>query len=412
MDSASSSRWPRPKRFDCDLVVIGAGTAGLVTAYVAATAKAKVTLVERHKMGGDCLNYGCVPSKALLRSAKLAKQIRDAASYGLGNARLEIDFGHVMERVQRVIRQIEPHDSVQRFVRLGVAVVHGDARLTSPWTVQITTDGGQQTLTTRSIVIATGSAPMVPPIPGLDGIGCLTSETVWSLREPPGRLLVLGGGPVGCELAQAFARLGAVVTLIESDERLLGHEDCDAAAVVTEALHADGIVVLAGHQAARFERDGIVKRVVARHDGHERAIEFDTLLCAAGRVPRTSGLGLEELGIVVSERKTLATNAALQTRYPHILACGDVAGPYLLTHVAAHQAWYAALNALFGWIKRLDVDYSVVPWTTSPTPNWLTLASPRTRQDAQASLTRRRASTWVSSTVRSPTRRRAALSRF
>jgi len=368
MAAAPTARWPRPKRFDRDLVVIGAGAAGLVTAYIAAAAKAKVTLVERHKMGGDCLNYGCVPSKALLRSAKLARQMRDAASYGLGKARVEIEFAQVMERVQRVIRTIEPHDSAERFIRVGVDVVQGNARLTSPWTVEITTGGGSQTLATRSIVIATGSAPMVPPIPGLGDIGCLTSETVWSLRELPDRLLVLGGGPVGCELAQAFARLGAAVTLIESDERLLSREDGDAAAVVTQALQADGVVVFTGHEAVRCERDGAVKRLVAKNGGHERAIEFDALLCAAGRVPRTQGFGLEELGIETSERKTLATNAALQTRYPHILACGDVAGPYLLTHVAAHQAWYAALNALFGSFKRFDVDYSVVPWTTFTDP--------------------------------------------
>ena len=362
------ARWQKPARFDRNLVVIGAGAGGLVTSYIAAAVKAKVTLIEGHKMGGDCLNFGCVPSKALIRSAKLAKQLRDAKTLGLRDVTGTVDFAAVMARVQRVIHTIEPHDSVERYSALGVDVVQGQARITSPWSVEITSAEGKRTLTTRSIVIATGARPFVPPIPGLAEIGCFTSDTVWGLTELPRRLVVLGGGPIGCELAQSFARLGSTVTQVEMAPRVMLREDPEVSALVAESLRADGITLLTGHQAVRCEQVNGVKRLIAQHGDVQVAVEFDALLCAVGRAPRVEGFGLEELGIPLTARKTIATNAHLQTLYPNIYAVGDVAGPYQFTHTAAHQAWYAAVNALFGRFKKFKVDYSVIPWATFTDP--------------------------------------------
>ncbi len=345
------------------MVVIGAGAAGLVTSYIAAVVKARVTLVERHKMGGDCLNYGCVPSKALIRTATLMAQVRDAQRYGIAQASATIDFAQVMARVAQVVRDIEPHDSVERYTRLGVDVVQGEARILNPWTVQIAgADGRMQTLTTRSIVIATGAEPLVPPLPGLEEAGYLTSDTLWDLRELPRRLLVLGGGPIGCELAQAFARLGAQVTQVEMAPRLMLREDEEVSALAQAALERDGVSVLTGHQALRCEREGDERFLVVAQGGRERRIAFDRLLVAVGRKARLSGFGLEELGIPTG--RTVETNEYLETIYPNILAAGDVAGPYQFTHVGAHQAWYAAVNALFGTLRRFKADYSVIPWAT------------------------------------------------
>ena len=362
------AKWPKPKTFDRNIVVIGAGSGGLVTSYIAAVVKARVTLVEGHKMGGDCLNFGCVPSKALIRSAKLAHHIRKAGALGVRDAQGTVDFAAVMARVQRVVTDIEPHDSVERYTGLGVEVLQGHARITSPWSVEITTPAGTQTLTTRSIVIAAGAQPFVPPIPGLAEVGCVTSDTVWGLTQLPKRLVVLGGGPIGCELAQSFARLGSQVTQVEMAPRVMLREDDDAAALVTAALQADGVHLLTGHQAVRCEREGDAKRLIVKHGEAEIAIEFDELLCAVGRSPRVTGYGVEELGIELSPRKTIATDAYLRTNFPNIYAVGDVAGPYQLTHVAAHQAWYAAVNALFGRFKKFKADYSVIPWATFTDP--------------------------------------------
>ncbi|WP_075791326.1 FAD-dependent oxidoreductase [Massilia putida] len=364
-------KWTRPRSFDRNLVVIGAGAAGLVTAYIAAAVKARVTLVESGKMGGDCLNYGCVPSKALIRSARFVHQARQAPSLGIASADLEVDFADIMARVQRVIRTIAPHDSVERYQQLGVDVMRGHARIVSPWEVEI--DG--KVLTTRAIVIATGARPIVPPIPGLDDVGYLTSDTLWTLTTLPKRLVVLGGGPIGCELAQAFARLGSQVTQVEKSARLLAREDPEVSALVERALTADGVTVLTGYQAVRCQRepDGGKTLLVERADSEGKgetatAIGFDVLLCAVGRVARTEGFGLEELGIPTTQKKTIETDAWLQTLFPNIYACGDVAGPYQFTHTAAHQAWYAAVNALFGGIKRFKSDYSVIPWCTFTDP--------------------------------------------
>ena len=353
----------KPRRFDRNLVVIGAGAAGLVASYIAAVVKAKVTLVETHKMGGDCLNYGCVPSKALIKTATLLHQMNHAPSYGIARAEATFSFADVMERVARIVREVEPHDSVERYRGLGVDVVAGYARIVNPWTVEIDSgDGQKQTLTTRSIVIATGAMPFIPPLPGLDEVGCLTSDTLWGLRELPPRLVVLGGGPIGCELAQCFARLGSVVTQIEMAPRLMLREDGEVSELARQALEHDGVQVLTGHKAVRCELDGQRKFIVVEAQGLERRIEFDQLLCAVGRVARLKGYGLEELGIPVG--RTVETNEYLETLFPNILAAGDVAGPYQFTHVAAHQAWYASVNALFGRFKKFKADYSVIPWAT------------------------------------------------
>ena len=358
------ARWRKPSRFDRNLVVIGAGAAGLVTSYIAATTRAKVTLIEGHKMGGDCLNFGCVPSKALLRSAAFLQQARQAPGLGIARVTVDYNFGDVMARVHRIINTVEPHDSVERYTKLGVEVIHGNARITSPWTVEV----NGQTVSTRAIVIATGARPTIPRIPGLEQVRYYTSETIWSLVERPEHLVVLGGGPVGCELAQAFARLDCQVTQV-ARTGLMGREDADAVALVEAALRADGVRVLTQTDAICCEREAGKQLLVVRYeDGTEEGLPFDAILCAVGRTARTEGFGLEELGISVSPRHTIETDAWLQTLYPNIYACGDVAGPYQFTHTAAHQGWYASVNALFGGLKRFKVDYSVIPWATFTSP--------------------------------------------
>jgi pyruvate/2-oxoglutarate dehydrogenase complex dihydrolipoamide dehydrogenase (E3) component/uncharacterized membrane protein YdjX (TVP38/TMEM64 family) len=362
-----TKQWLMPRKFDRNLIVIGAGSAGLVSAYIAAAVKAKVTLVERAKPGGDCLYTGCVPSKALIRSARLAAEIARAESLGLCEASARVDFAAVMERIQRVVREVEPHDSVARYTALGVDVSIGEARLVTPWEVEITrADGHVQRMTARAIVIATGAAPVVPEIPGIGSIGYLTSETVWSLRTLPARLLVLGGGPIGCELSQAFARLGAKVVQVEMGPRLLAREDDEVAALVARRFAEEGIEVRLGHRAVRFEVAGGTKHLIAEHEGREVRIAFDQVIVAVGRAARLTGFGLEELGIETG--KTLNVNAFLQTTLPHIYAAGDVAGPYQFTHVASHQAWYAAVNALFDPFKKFRVDYRVIPAATFTEP--------------------------------------------
>ena len=363
------ARWAsvRPKSFDRNLIVIGAGAAGLVSAYIAAAVKAKVTLIEAHKMGGDCLNYGCVPSKALIKSAKIAHQMRHAGKYGLSDTTPQFSFKAVMQRVHEVIRAIEPHDSVARYTGLGVEVLQGYGKLVNPWTVEVTlSDGQMQRLTARSIVIAAGARPIVPPLPGLDDVGYFTSDTLWDelakLDDIPKRIVVLGGGPIGCELSQSFARLGAQVTQVEMGERIMVREDEEVSLLARDALQADGVRVLTGHQALRCERRGADKILVASTQGQEVEMVFDALVCAVGRVARLQGYGLEDIG--VPTQRTVETNEYLQTLYPNIYAAGDVAGPYQFTHTAAHQAWYAAVNALFGDFKSFKVDHRVIPWAT------------------------------------------------
>jgi pyruvate/2-oxoglutarate dehydrogenase complex dihydrolipoamide dehydrogenase (E3) component/uncharacterized membrane protein YdjX (TVP38/TMEM64 family) len=362
------AKWVRPKRFERNLVVIGAGSAGLVAAYIAAAVKAKVTLIEKHKLGGDCLNTGCVPSKALIRSAKLLSQVRHARNYGIRKAEAEFDFAEVMERVQKVIRTVEPHDSAERYTGLGVEVIEGEAKITSPWSVEVRTGSETRTLTTRSIVIAAGAQPFVPPIPGIEDVGYLTSDTVWNLRALPRRLVVLGGGPIGSELTQAFARFGAQVTQVEMLPRILIREDPEISEMVAQRFREDGVNVLVDHKAKQFVVENGEKVLISEHAGADVRIAFDELLVAVGRVANTKGYGLEELGIGTTRQRTVETNEFLATIYPNIYACGDVAGPFQFTHTASHQAWYASVNALFGKLKRFRADYSVIPWATFTDP--------------------------------------------
>ncbi|WP_376876649.1 FAD-dependent oxidoreductase [Albirhodobacter sp. R86504] len=365
------ANYPRPAKFDRNLIVIGAGAAGLVSSYIAAATKAKVTLVEAHKMGGDCLNYGCVPSKALIKSAKVAQQMRHADRYGLTQTDTPVPFRYVMARVHEVIAKIAPHDSVERYTDLGVEVLEGYARIVDPWTVEIKLNSGEiQRLTTRAIVIATGAAPFVPPLRGLEEVGYLTSDTLWeALRDQdhaPKRLAVLGGGPIGTELAQSFARLGSQVVQIEMGDRLMAREDRDVSDHVRAALEADGVTVMTGHKALACGVTDGEKWIEVEHEGETRKIAFDALLVASGRKPRLSGFGLEELGIETG--RTVETNDYLETLFPNILAAGDVAGPYQFTHTASHQAWFASVNALFGQFKKFRADYRVIPWATFTDP--------------------------------------------
>ena len=359
--------YSKPKKFDRNLVVIGAGAGGLVTSYIAAAVKAKVTLVEASEMGGDCLNYGCVPSKAIIKTAKVANQMRHADNYGLEPVTPAMSFKRVMARVHEVIAAIAPNDSVERYTSLGVDVVKGYAKIIDPWTVEIKkNDGGTQTLTTKNIVAATGVAPFIPELPGIEQSGYVTSDTLWTkfaeLEDAPKRLIVLGGGPIGCELAQAFSRLGSDVTQVERAPRLMGREDADVAEYAESVLRESGVNVLTSHDALRFEQQDGEKVLVVAKEGVESTIAYDEVIVAVGRKARLHGFGLEDLGIQFD--RTIETDEYLQTLMPNIFAAGDVVGPYQFTHVAAHQAWYAAVNALFGTFKKFKVDYRVIPWTT------------------------------------------------
>lgn len=366
--------WNKPKTFDRNMVVIGAGAGGLVSSYIAATVKAKVTLIEANKMGGDCLNYGCVPSKSLIKSAKVAHNMRHAEEFGLQNVEVDYNFKAVMSRIQQVIKKIEPNDSVERYTGLGVDVIKGYATIIDPWTVEVKDNDGQvQRLTTRNIIIAAGSRPFIPPIDGLETVDYLTSDNLWEKlshqSSPPERLVIIGGGPIGCELSQAFARLGSNVTQVQRGAQLLNKEDQEVADYAKECLEADGVQVLLNHNAVRFTRDSGVNKeysvqtlTVKDKQGVESTLEFDALILAVGREARTTGYGLENLGI--DTEGTIVTNDYLQTKFPNILAAGDVTGPYQFTHVASHQAWYAAVNALFGGLKKFKVDYRVIPWVT------------------------------------------------
>ncbi|MEP6289852.1 MAG: FAD-dependent oxidoreductase, partial [Marinomonas sp.] len=353
----------KPKTFDRNIVIIGGGAAGLVSAIIGSTVKAKVTLVEAHKMGGDCLNFGCVPSKALIKSAKVANQMRNADKYGLEAHDPKVPFKHTIARVMDAIKAIEPMDSPERFEGMGVDVQLGYAKIIDPWTVEIArNDGTTIRQTAQSIIIAAGAAPFVPPIPGLETSDYLTSDTMWDafaeMDTPPARVAILGGGPIGCEIAQSLARLGSKVTQIEMMDRVMGREDPEVSALAKAALEESGVEVLIGHQAVKVE-GGVV---YTKHDGGEAAVPYDTLIIAVGRAARLSGYGLEDIGIDTS--RTVVTDEFLATKFPNIYACGDVAGPFQFTHTASHQAWFASVNALFGQFKRFKADYSVIPAVT------------------------------------------------
>jgi len=350
----------KPRHFDSNMVVIGAGSAGLVSAYIAALVKARVTLIEKHQMGGDCLNTGCVPSKALIRSAGVNHLIKRASEFGLEDASARVNFSAVMKRIREVIKTIEPHDSVARYSELGVDCVQGEATITSPWIVQV----GDQKISTRNIVIATGARPWVPPIPGLEKMDYLTSDSIWSLETLPDRLLVMGGGPIGCELAQAFSRLGSKVTIVNRSDRILPREDVDVSEFISERFKAEGIELITSREVEGFtQADGNRFAITSGADG-ELPIPFDQVLVAVGRKANTEHLGLETLDVVLNANGTVKVNEYLQTNYPNIFACGDVAGPYQFTHMASFQAWFAAVNSLFGVFKKFRIHYNVVPWAT------------------------------------------------
>lgn len=358
------AKYPKPGKFDYNLIVIGAGAAGLVSAYIGATVRAKVALIEKEKMGGDCLNTGCVPSKALIRSAKMLSYAKRAQEFGFQQCHVDFDFADVMERVHRIIKQIEPHDSMERYSAMGVDCIQGEAKITSPYTVQV----NGKNLTSRSIIIATGARPFVPPISGIEKIHYLTSENLWDLRKLPNRFVILGGGPIGCEMTQAFARLGSKVTQVEMAPRIMGREDPEISEMMRKKFISEGIQVLTEHRAKSVIVEKGSKRLVCEHQGKDVEIEFDEILVAVGRVANTSGLGLEELGVRIAPNKTIDTNEILQTSFPSIFCAGDVAGPYQFTHTASHQAWYASVNALFGKFKTFKADYRVIPWATYTDP--------------------------------------------
>lgn len=354
----------KPDQFDTNLVVIGAGSAGLVTSYIAAAVKAKVSLIEKHKMGGDCLNTGCVPSKALIRTARFVAENNRSSDYGIAKSNVEFNFADVMERVSKVIAEVEPHDSIERYTGLGVDCVEGAATIRSPYEVEV----NGEVIRTRNIVIATGARPRIPAIKNIESMQPLTSDNLWEIREQPKRLLVLGGGPIGCELSQSFARLGSEVTIVLRGERILPKEDPEVSELVTERFLQEGVNILSHHQMLEFIEENGEKFLVCEHQGEQTRIGFDQLLVATGRQANVTGFGLENLNITLSENDTVEVNEYLQTKYPNIYACGDVAGPYQFTHAAAHQAWYAAVNALFGKFKKFKVDYSVIPAATFTDP--------------------------------------------
>jgi len=351
-------------KYEANIVVIGGGSAGLVSGLIAAAVKAKVILVERHKMGGDCLNTGCVPSKALLRSAKVANYMHRAEEFGIESVDVKPVFKKVMSRVQDIIKTIEPHDSIERFTGLGVECVTGEAEIIDPHTVQV----GDRTITTKSIIIAAGARPFVPPIEGLDQISYLTSDNIWELEEQPKRLIVLGGGPIGCELSQAFSKLGSQVTMVEMMGQLMGREDSDVAELITNNFEKSGIRVLTNHKAVKFTNDNGEKVLHCESDNGPVEVPFDQVLVAVGRKANSDGMNLDKLGIKLRRNGTIETDDYLRTAVPNIFACGDITGPYQFTHTASHQAWYATVNALFGFVRKFKVDYRVIPWATFTMP--------------------------------------------
>lgn len=357
------AKYKKPKHFDANLIVIGAGSGGLVAAYIAAAVKAKVILVEKDLMGGDCLNTGCVPSKALIKAAKVAHQTRNAQHLGI-NAQPEINFAKVMQHVKGAVKQIEPHDSVERYTSLGVDCVQGEAEIISPYEVRV----NGKVLAAKNIIVATGAAPSVPPIEGLDTINYLTTDTVWNLTQLPNRLVIAGGGPIGCEMAQAFARLGSQVTVVQRGDQLLPKEDADVAEFALNTLRNEGVEVLLNAELTAVAAGEGKSVLTISQNENTQHLECDQLLLALGRTPRLQGFGLENIGVAISEQGKLLVDRFLRTSIPTVYACGDVIGPYQFTHAASHQAWYASVNALFGGFKSFSVDYSALPWVTFTDP--------------------------------------------
>jgi pyruvate/2-oxoglutarate dehydrogenase complex dihydrolipoamide dehydrogenase (E3) component/membrane protein DedA with SNARE-associated domain len=380
-DGKNLRKWSKPKSFDQNVIVIGAGSGGLVAALIVATVKGEVTLIERHKMGGDCLNTGCVPSKSLIRSAKLAADITRSRSLGFKPMIADFEFADVMERVQQIIKKIEPHDSVERFESLGVNCEIGEAKILSPYSVEI----NGKVITAKNIIVATGAQPLVPGIKNIESVEYLTSDNIWEIREQPKRLVVLGGGPIGTELSQAFHRLGSEVTQIEAFDRIMSREDPEFSHMVMDSMKAEGVEILTGHTATEvvIENGEKFLRIESTENGESQLIPFDQLLVAIGRKANVTGFGLEDLGISLTDRGTIEVDEYLRTNYPNIYAIGDVAGPYQFTHTASHMAWYAAVNSLFGTFKKFKVDYSVVPWATFCSPEVARVGLNETEANAQ-----------------------------
>lgn len=373
------SRFKKPKNFDYNMIAIGGGSAGLVTAYISAAVKAKVALIEKHKMGGDCLNTGCVPSKALIRSAKVIHYKDRAEDFGLDQIKVKFDFAKVMDRIQNVIKKIEPHDSIERYTDLGVDCITGAAKIISPWEIEV----NGKIITTQNITIATGASPFVPPIKGIDQIDYLTSENLWDIREQPKKLIVLGGGPIGLEIAQSFQRLGTEVTLVEMADRIMAKEDPDVSEEITQRLLKEKVQILTSHKAVEFIKGDQLHTLVCEKGQEKVEVQFDQVMVAVGRRANIKGFGAEELGIEIRKNGTIEANEFLQTNYPNIYVCGDVTGPFQLTHTAAHQAWFCAVNGLFGKFKKFKVDYSVIPWCTYTDPEVATVGLTETEAKNQ-----------------------------
>lgn len=357
---------PRPQgRYN--LVVIGAGTAGLVTAAGAAGLGARVALIERHLMGGDCLNVGCVPSKSLIRSARAAKDARDGERFGIKvNGSVQVDFPAVMERLRRIRAQISPADSAARFRELGVDVYIGEGRFLDGGTIEV---GGEK-LSFAKAVIATGARAVEPPVPGLQKGGYLTNESVFNLTELPKRLAVIGGGPIGCELAQAFALLGSQVTLIHNKAQLLDREDPDAAAMVQEEMMRDGVQLRLNANLKQITHDGPVRRLHVEADSGMDSIEVDQILVGAGRTPHVEGLNLEGVGVRFDSRHGVEVDDHLQTAHPNIFAAGDVCMRWKFTHAADFAARIVIQNALFSvaGMGRKKLGSLTMPWCTFTDP--------------------------------------------
>ena len=357
-------KFVKPKQFEANVVVVGAGSAGLVSSIIASGAQAKVILIEKDKMGGDCLNTGCVPSKALIRTSRMISDFRRAEQFGIDSFSGEINFARVMDRIRAVIGTIAPHDSVARYTSLGVECIKGEAKIESPFLVSV----NGRNITTRSIILATGASPLVPDIPGIQNIRYLTSDTVWGLSELPKRFLVIGGGPIGCELAQAFGSLGSAVTQIDSASRIMGREDSEVSFLLEDQFARDGISVLTNHEVVEFGQNGVQSYADVKNKKQTIRIEFDEVLIAVGRIANTSGFGLENLDLPLTSKGNIAVNAAMQTAYPNIFACGDVASPHQFTHTASYQAFFASLNAMLSGFWRSNASDSIVPSATFTSP--------------------------------------------
>ena len=353
-------KFRKPKKFDVNAVVIGAGAAGLVSSIIFAGGRGKVVLIEQGKMGGDCLNTGCIPSKSLIRTSRLMFDISHASEFGIEVGDREVNFREVIERIKKVIKSIEPHDSIERLTSLGVECIGGSARIESPYLVSV----NDKKISTRTIIIATGASPSIPNIDGLNSIDFLTSESVWNLKTLPKRLLIIGAGPIGCELAQAFCHLGTQVTQVDIQPRLLPKEDAEVSDLVSVQFQRDGVKVLTDYEPIKVIREADRNYLEACCKGQTVRIEYDELLIAAGRKPNVEDLGLENLGIELTSLGAVKVNSSMQTSVSNIFACGDVAGPYQYTHMASYQAFFSSINAMLSGLWKIRANYKAVPWAT------------------------------------------------